>query len=187
MRVTFSEYQIDILDEPAISLDSTDSLFTYDKIYFDRTAHSPTSKYGIRVSKDGQYISSALICETGGSTGVYDNSFIIAGKVLLICCCNSVYSFKLPELRLSWKKKFDSATCFAIYPFKDDFIIHGELAISRIDPDGNVKWNFFGKDIFVTQDGTNAIILTEDRIEVTDWTDNKYILNDNGQPISCPL
>jgi hypothetical protein len=181
MTTRFKEYTVDIVNEAAITLDSTDNLFTYDKIYFDRTEHSPTSKHGIRVSRWEQCVSSVLICETGGVTAIHDNSFIIEDDVLFVCCCKTIYSFKLPVLTLNWRKKFDPAACFAIYSFKGDFIIHGELEIKRIDLDGNVKWNFSGKDIFVTQDGSNAINLAGEKIELTDWDGDKYILDDNGQ------
>ena len=177
----FKEYTVDIIDESTFNVRSTDNLFIYDKVYFDDAEYQPTSKHGIRVSRNGQTIRSVLICETGGPTAVYENSFIISGYALLICCCHTVYSFELPTLVLNWRKELDLATCFAIYPYKEDFIIHGELSIKRISLDGNVKWDFAGKDIFVTQDGTDAVKTTGDKIEVTDWNGDKYILDDRGQ------
>jgi hypothetical protein len=44
--------------------------------------------------------------------------------------------------------------------------------------------DFSGKDIFVTQDGSNAINLAGEKIELTDWDGDKYILDDNGQLIN---
>jgi hypothetical protein len=82
---------------------------------------------------------------------------------------------------LNWKRKLDPATCFAIYPYKDDFVIHGELEIKRIDREGDVKWDFSGKDIFVTQDDKEAVKLIGNRIEVTDWDGDTYILTGDGQ------
>jgi hypothetical protein len=182
MTARFKEYTIDIVDEPNFSLGSADNVFIYDMVYCDYTEQA-TSKHGIKVGINGQTIRSVLICETGGATGVYGNSFIIADDVLLICCADTVYSFGLPTLSLNWKNRFDLATCFAIYPFREDVIIHGELSVKRIDLNGNVKWNFSAKDIFVTLDGTDAIKFTDDKIEVKDWNGDKYILDDNGQLI----
>jgi hypothetical protein len=181
MTTRFKEYTVDIIDDPTFNPGSADNLIGYETVYFDNTEYQPTSKHGIRVTKEGQSIGSAIICETGGATGIHDNSFLITADDLLICCCSTVYSFKLPLLTLNWKKELDPATCFAIYPFKDDFIIHGELEIKRINRAGNVKWDFSAKDIFVTQDGKEAVRLIGDRIEVTDWDGDKYILNVDGQ------
>ena len=49
--------------------------------------------------------------------------------------------------------------------------------------DGNIKWGFSAKDIFVTQDGSEAMKLFGDRIEVTDWDGDTYVLNEDGQLI----
>jgi len=181
MTTRFKEYTIDIVDDPCYSLGSADNSFIYDKVYSHDTEYRPTSKHGINITRGGQSITSAIICESGGATAIHDNSFIIAGDVLLVCCCNTVYSFKIPELNLNWRKEFDPATCFAIYPFKEDIIIHGELEIKRVDLDGNIKWDFSAKNIFVTQDGREAVKFNGDKIEVIDWDGDKYVLDENGQ------
>jgi hypothetical protein len=181
MTTKYKDYTVEIIDDSNFNLGSADNSFNYNKVYFDKGEYHPTSKHGIKITKDEKKVSSAIICEIGGATGINEKSFIISGDKLLICCCDTVYSFKLPDLTLNWKKKLDPATCFGIYQFKDDFIIHGELEIKRIDIDGNIKWDFSAKDIFVTPDGTDSIKLTNDKIEVTDWDGEKYLLNEKGQ------
>jgi hypothetical protein len=180
MTTSFKEYTVDIVDDAGYSLASTDNLYTYDRVYSEDTEY-PTSKHGIRITKDGQTVASVIICESGGKTGIHDNSFVITGDVLYVCCSNAVYAFRLPELTLNWKKKLDAATCFAIYPFKDDFIIHGELEVKRIDKEGKIKWNFSAKDIFVTQDDGEAVKFIGDNIELTDWDGDRYLLNEDGR------
>jgi hypothetical protein len=181
MIIPFEQYTVNLVDDPSFKPGSADNLFNYDNIYYDEKQFQPTSKHGIRVTRSEQSFASAIICETGGGTTIHENSFILKNDNLLICCCAKVYSFKLPELTLNWKKRFDTATCFAIHPFKKDFIIHGELEIKRIDIEGNVKWDFSARDIFVTQDGTEAMRLFEDRIELTDWEGDKYVLDEYGK------
>src|SRR5688500_3202718 len=105
MTTQFNHYTVDIIDEPNFSLESTDNALAYDKVYCDEFEYEATSKHGIKVSKEGIHISSAIICEVGGATGIYDNSFVIKDDSLLICCCDTIYSFKLPELTLNWKKE----------------------------------------------------------------------------------
>ncbi len=183
MTTNYHDYTVEIIDEPNFGLNSNDNTSTYDKIYYDETGYQPTSMHGIKVSKDGVHLSSAIICEVGGATGIYDNSFIIIDDALLICCCDTVYSFKLPNLTLNWKKEFDLATCFSIYSFKSDFIIHGELQISRVDKNGIKKWEFGARDIFVTSDGKESFGLKEDKIYLRDWQGYEYVINENGQEV----
>ena len=64
----------------------------------------------------------------------HDNNSII------ICCGNALFSLSLPELKLNWKKEIDSSTAFEIFKMNEDYIIHGELEISRIDKYGNILW-----------------------------------------------
>lgn len=180
MMTSFKEYTVEIVDDAGYSLGSTDNSYTYNRVYSENSEY-PKSKHGIRITKDSQTVASAIICESGGATGVHDNSFVITGDVLYICCSNAVYSFKLPALTLTWKKKLDAATCFAIYPFKDDFIIHGELEVKRIDKEGKIKWEFSANDIFVTQDGGEAVKFVGDKIELTDWNGDRYLLNEDGR------
>jgi hypothetical protein len=181
MIIKFKEYRVYIADEPGFRPGSADNPFKYERVYYDDGKYQPTSKHGIKVTRDGRSITSAIICETGGATGIHDNAFMVSGDNLVICCSDTVYSLKLPELTINWKKEFDSATCYSVYPFKDDFIIHGELEIKRVDMNGNVKWNFSAGDIFATQDGTEAMKIVGDRIEITDWNGNKYTLNGDGK------
>jgi hypothetical protein len=180
MTTEFQGYLIEIVDEPDFTLNSTDNRFVYSKIYFDEAENKPTSKHGIKVTKEGQSVASALVCETGGATGIHDSSYIIKDHCLFLCCCDTIYSFDLPGLTLNWKKQLDPATCFSIYSFKSDFIVHGEMEVKRIDQNGDVKWNFSGKDIFVTADGAPSITLNANEVKLIDWEGNHYTLDEYG-------
>ncbi len=187
MRVSFKNYTVDIIDDSNYTLNSADNDVSYDVEYFDGPTNTdrvhPTSKHGIRITRDGDKLASAIICETGGQSTIHDNSFAFTNDSVLICCSDKIYSLSLPRLQLNWKKRFDPATCFAIYPFKDDYIIHGELQISRIDKDGNEKWTFGARDIFVTPNGEDALEIQTDKIKLRDWDGYEYLLNEDGQEI----
>lgn len=180
MTSKFQDYLIEIVDEPDFRLNSTDNGFVYSKIYFDEEGYKPTSKHGIKITKGGQAIASVLVCETGGATGIHDNSYIIKNHSLFLCCCDTIYSFGLPGLTLNWKKELDPATCFSIYSFKDDFIVHGEMEVKRINQNGDVNWSFGGGDIFVTPDSASSITLIGDKIKLVDWGGNHYLLDEFG-------
>jgi len=184
MTVQYKDYSINIVDDLSYSLNSADNIVHYDKEYFDGVINEdrvyPTSKHGIRVKQNEYELSSAIICEVGWATGIHENSFLFSDNNLFICCCDKIYSLRLPALEINWKKRFDPTTCFGIYRFENDFIIHGELSIKRIDKAGNEKWTFGAREIFVTQDGTESIKIHSDKIELKDWEGCKYTLDKNG-------
>jgi hypothetical protein len=187
MRVGFNNYTVDIVDDSNYTLNSVDNLVSYDAEYFDGMTNTdkvyPTSKHGITVTQDGDKLASAIICEIGGSTTIHDHSFVFTDDSILICCSDKIYSLSIPGLQLNWKKRLDPATCFSIRPFKGDYIVHGELQITRIDKEGNEKWTFGARDIFVTPDGTHSLELLTDKIKLRDWEGYEYLLNEDGQEI----
>ena len=186
MTVEYKDYTIEIIDDSNYTLNSTDNIVSYNIEYFGEMANTdkvyPTSKHGLRIREDEKELTSAIICEVGTATTIHNKSFIIKDDTLLICCCDKVYSLKLPALKLNWKKRLDPATCFGIYSFKDDFIIHGELEVTRIDIEGNEKWKFGARDIFVTP-GKEAIDVMQDKIKLRDWEGYEYLLDENGQEV----
>lgn len=188
MTINYKDYSIDIIDDQTYSINSVDNNSHYDKVYFEGLTNqdkfNPTSKHGIRVKQADQELASAIICEVGGGTTIHPNSFIISGDALLICCCDKIFALKLPDLSINWHKRLDPATCFGIYSFDNDFVIHGELQITRIDKDGNEKWTFGARDIFVTPDGNNSFEIRADKILLTDWEGYKYTLDKNGVEIN---
>ncbi|MFK8055206.1 MAG: hypothetical protein AB8F78_03710 [Saprospiraceae bacterium] len=140
-----------------------------------------STKHGIRIYKNAKEISSAIFIETGGATGLHEKSFAIKEKQILLCCAEFIYSINLPDLTVNWRKQLDGATCFGIHPYQEDFIIHGELEITRINENGNVKWAFGPGEIFVTPDGKEVFTINEDLIEVKNWDGELFILNGNGE------
>jgi hypothetical protein len=184
-QVLYKDYIIEIVNESGYTLNSADNVISYRIEYFDEIASIyHTSKHGIRVAQGGIELASAIICETGGTTTVHAHSAVVVADSILICCCDKVYSLSIPELTLNWKRRIDPATCFAIYFFNGDFLIHGELQITRIDKEGNEKWIFAARDIFVAPDGQEAFALTESKIKLKDWQGYEYILNEHGEDIS---
>jgi hypothetical protein len=184
MKIEYEQYRIELTDASTYSLNSSDNIEKYQLEYFQGTQNEdrfyPTSKHGIRLFENDIEINSAVVCAVGGTTGIHENSFLIENDNILICCCDKIYSLKIPELSINWTKRLDLATCFGIFEFKDDLIVHGELQILRIDKKGNIKWEFGGRDIFTTPDGKDDIKIGKDTIRVKDWNGYEYILNEFG-------
>lgn len=187
IKVAFKNYKIEIVDDSNYTFNSADNITSYDLEYFDGITNTDraysTSQFGIKITQDGNKLASAIICEIGSPTTRTAKSFVLTNNSILICCSDKIYSLSLPDLQLNWKKRFDPATCFAIHSFKDDFIVHGELRITRIDKEGNEKWTFGARDIFVSPDGKDTLELQTDKIKLRDWEGYEYLLNEDGQEI----
>jgi len=69
MTISFKGYTVDIINGPNYSLGSTDNSLTYDRVYFEDTEY-PTSKHGLRITRNGRSVASVIICESDGTTGM---------------------------------------------------------------------------------------------------------------------
>ncbi len=181
-RYQYKNLTVEVLDEPTYKVGSADNNFTYSKHYFgDEATEYPISKHGIKIYRDNLVIDSCIIIGSGGATGIHQNSSIIDKELLLVCCCNTVFCLKLPDLVLKWKTQVDQATCFQVFKLKDDYIVHGELQVARIDDEGKIKWEFGGADIFVSVDNEEEFEILDDGILLTDFAKTKYKIDFDGK------
>jgi hypothetical protein len=123
---------------------------------------------------------------SGGATGVHEHSWILQDDHLVICCCNEIFCLSIPDLDLKWRTNCDPATCFGIYKLEDEYIVHGEITITRLDRSGNIRWTFGGSDIFVSLDNDDAFRLYDDHIALTDFYKTKYKVGFDGREIGVP-
>ena len=101
-----------------------------------------------------------------------------------ICCSSQIFNLSIPNLNLNWQTKADGATCFEIFELNQDFIIHGELEISRISKEGRIIWQRCGADIFTTIEGKEENFkLTDKFIFATDWGNRNYQFDFEGNGI----
>ena len=183
-RYHYKDLIIDVLNESTYKFGSVDNHFNYTKNYFgDGAEEYPISKHGIKVYDGEQVINSCIIIGSGGATGVHQNSSLINKDQLLICCSDTVFCLTLPGLELAWKTQADQATCFQIFKQQDDYIVHGELQITKLDQGGAIKWKFGGAEIFVSIDGEEEFKLEHDGILLIDFAKTKYKIDFDGKLI----
>lgn len=101
---------------------------------------------------------------------------------LLILYEDVVYDLSLPELTFKWIFPIEG-TGFAIYQYKSDFIIHGELNLYRLTKDGEIVWQRSGNDILTTPEGVDLEI-TETFLQVKDFEYNEYKWDFDGNLLS---
>lgn len=179
---SFNDFTIEITNEHEYSANSADNRTQYDLVYRhpEDAIYSPTSVYGIKVYKSGLY-KTAVVMASGGATQVGPDSAIIYGQDLVFTCCDKVFSLQLPDLALNWMVAADMATCFSVHLYQDSYIIHGELAISRLDRSGNIIWQFGARDIFVNIGP--SFQMHDEYIEVMDWEGYRYKLFYDGTAV----
>jgi len=183
IELDFGDYKIYCSDEYDFKPGSADNVFQYNHVY-DQEEGAYKSSVGIKIYQNEELIDSAFISFWGGGTVVTETSVIIDDGALLACCGHSVFCFKIPTFDLLWHTIADMATSFEIFPIRDGYIVHGELQITRLNKNGIMLWQTYGADIFVTVDGSEQFEVTESYIIATDWNNDVYVINFDGETIS---
>jgi len=180
----YKDLRVEVMNEPDYKFGSSDNHFKYSKHYFgDGGTEYATSKHGIKIYRDEEIIDSCIVIGSGGATGVHQNASLLVNDHLLLCCSDTIFCLTLPGLALKWETKADQATCFQIFKHQDDYIIHGELQVTKLDKHGNKKWEFGGADIFVNIDNEEEFKLEPDGILLTDFSKTKYKIDFDGKLI----
>lgn len=180
----YKDLTIEVLDEPTFKYGLADNNFIYSNCYFGHDAQDyATSKHGVKIFEGEKEVGNCIIIGSGGATGVHKNSSIVDNEQLVVCCCDTVFCLTLPNLELRWKTQADPATCFQIFQQQNDYIVHGELQVTKLDKRGQIKWQFGGADIFVSIDGEEEFKLESDGILLTDFAKTKYKIDFDGKLI----
>jgi hypothetical protein len=177
MIINYKDYLLEIFNDDTYTIGTVDNVNKYEIEYIIDKSDYLSNKLAIKINKDEIQISSAIIFESGGTTRPSDKSYLIKNDSLAICCGNMIYSVRIPDLKINWKAELDTVTCFAIYDFEDDFIIHGECEISRVTDAGHIKWQFSAKDIFVNLNGRKEFDIQNGLIKLVDFGDDEYVLD----------
>jgi len=186
MTVTFQHNDLTIqLFDDSVFRQTADSATSYDKVIQadEDKQYSPTSQHAIKIYRDNNLFSSAIILATGGGTGVHSDTALIDNDNLIIRCCNKLFSLTLPDLVTNWMIEPDWATCFSIHKYQDTYISHGETSIARIDKTGKILWSFGGADIFVCLEEGEPFEMHDTYIALTDFNGSTYKIDYNGNSI----
>jgi hypothetical protein len=182
-KITAGDYTIDIFEDHVYS--PNDSVHKYNHTYLDPTDIYRPTTVGIEIFIGENLVNAAVIGATGGATGIYNTSFVYEMDRIAICCADAIFCLSIPGLSLLWKTKADTASCFEIFKYKTDYIVHGEIEITRLANDGSILWQQRGRDIFTRLNSEKGdFAITEDYILATDWDNRKYKFDFDGNVIS---
>ena len=148
----------------------------------EKEAHPP--QVAVYLYQAEEEIKNVVLTGGGSVSSLWEKSALLDGDRLLIACGNEVFCLLLPTLELLWHTQVDMATCFEIVPYQDDYITHGEVEISRLNRQGEILWQFSGKDIFVSPtERTPSFTLTPKGIELIDFNYESYLIDYQGKII----
>ena len=183
MNIEYKNYFIEIIDETDYSNKNSSC---YKKNFVSGNQSDYSTKYGIKIKNSSNELinSCLLVGATGSGTSPNEKSCLIEDDILFICISNLVFSLSLIELNLNWYKEVDFATAFGIYKMNDDFIIHGELYITRLNKKGEIIWQKSGSDIFVSPSSVNFptdnFYIKDNMIFAKSWDERKYQISYDG-------
>ena len=148
----------------------------------EKEAHRP--QVAVYLYKAEEEIKSIVLTAGGSVSSLWEKSALLDGDRLLITCGNEVYCLLLPTIKVCWHTQVDMVTCFEIVPYQDDYITHGEVEISRLNRQGEILWQFSGKDIFVwPTERIPSFTLTPKGIELIDFNYESYLIDYQGKII----
>lgn len=180
----YKHFTIEFSSDPAYDQNSADYIDNYQKVYFEESDYVLPSIFGIKVFESENLINSAILSVGGGATTIHDTSIVISQSRIHICCGNFVFCLSIPELEIIWKTQADEITCFEIFEIGNEFIVHGEMEISKLDQNGNVNWRRGGKDIFLTLEGIDDFSIIDNIIIAKDFEYNLYEFDLDGNQIN---
>jgi hypothetical protein len=155
-----------------------------------KISESESSNIEIRIFKESNEINSGLITGINGGTWLSkatekENGQSVKfknGNLILSLGFNLV-SIQIPTLEINWNIKPDPAEIFEFYNLENDILLRGELQIHRIDLNGNIKWSYGGRDIWVNIEGKPEVTILENEIRLIDFGHDEYIIDFKGNTI----
>jgi len=107
----------------------------------------------------------------------------LLSESLILSSGFTFFSFHMDRQEIEWKLRPDMGEVFEFYDLQDDYLLRGELEIHRIDRNGNIKWSYGGRDIWVNIDGKREVSIENNKIILTDFESNVYVIDFNGQTL----
>ncbi len=102
-------------------------------------------------------------------------------NTLVLSLGTNFVSFNVESQEILWNIKPDLVAIFEFYDLEDDYLLRGELEIFRIDNNGNIKWKYAGKDIWVNNEGKKEVQIEENKIRLIDFEGNEYVIDYFGK------
>ena len=152
----------------------------YDYIYdFDNFASFyENAVLDIAINNEETHLQIAIHCHMCGSP---EQCALIHNDKLIIANFNEVYVINIRNGQARYKDNDCMGGAFSLHQVEGGYIIHGEMYVVKLDYDLNTVWEFYGEDILVDPEGKDSFIISEDKIELIDFMNNRYVIDMNGK------
>lgn len=184
MTTLINEYcEIMLFNDTTYTIDSADN-FQYDE-ELNLDVYTANDHYSALVIKFDWYERQKSIVLIGSKWAVYTDFAVLAGDLLTVMQQDVITQFNVRNGSIIRHVKFSCyGSSFGIYRVTGGYIVYGELEIIMLDDHFQRKWDFSGRDIFVTNSSHVPFELSEKSIKLYDWEDNYYELDYDGKLIA---
>ena len=171
--------QIYISGDDSYTINSADN--NYDIIYNPNNKSEFYKTFSIEILKENKKMKIALI---GDYHSCVEDCAILNGNTLTILQNDVISQINIISGELVFYTNIENFGCnFSIYEIETGYIIYGEIETKKLDFNFNTRWNFSGRDIFVSVSGKKSFELCKDRIKLYDFNDDYYEIDFDGNEL----
>lgn len=172
----FQELEKDLTSSPAILELQDPNIFQSSSLKVDITTDTSVKTCVITGIHGSTFLHSIEKDKKSQTVKIEDDNIIVSAGI-------HFFSLNLQTLSFNWKLEPDMAEVFEFYDFQGDYLLRGEVQIHRIDKNGNIKWSYGGKDIWVNMEGKSEVTIEENRIRLIDFNSDAYLIDFDGKTI----
>lgn len=151
---------------------SADNVHAYARelVFADESPHH-WQAVGVRLREGEAVLASAVLLLPVGCGEPGANTILFRPGTLYLPCGSEVVALDVPSLQARWETRSNVGCVLGLHeiPGEEALIVHGEICVARVEPDGRVAWEHAGRDIF-----SGDLRITGDTVEVTDWNEDPY-------------
>lgn len=185
LRLAADGVQVALWIDHTYTRNSADNVHAYDReVAFAGSAPHTWQAVGVRVSEGERVLGSAVLLVPLGCRGPDAETTIVRPGTLYLSAGTEVAALDLPSLQVQWQTESSVGCVMGLHeiPGEEALIVHGEIAIARVRPDGRIAWEQAGRDTF-----SGELRIVGDAVEVTDWNGDLYRFRlSDGQVLAGP-
>lgn len=174
--------------EIVISKDNQFTLFSMDNTFYDNviqlenyTRNDFVCAYNISVTS---LMKDYMITIIGRAYGNIYSCAILEENSLVVLIDDHLVKINIFSGQIEWGIKiFEFGTGVEMYSFNNGYLVNSEVDIMYFNKDGQLRWTFSGRDIFVRPIDKSSIEILNNHILLTDFSGYKYQLDIHGMEI----
>ena len=172
LRLTAGGLEVAFWTDHTYTRNSADNVHAYEReIMLAGEDRHHRQAVGVRVSDGGAVLASAVLLLPLGCGEPGAHAIVLRPGTVYLPTGSEVAALDVPSLQVRWETRSDLGCVLALHeiPGEEALIVHGEITIARVEPDGRVAWEHSGRDIF-----SGELCVIGDAVEVTDWDGELY-------------